>query len=120
MRESFKYDNRNKFINFCKQIAQNKKIIFKLHPKEDIPRAIKEIEQKIPHALIFQTGKLEEMVANCSTLITQYSTAVFMGLALGKKCYSYYNIEHLKTLIPIQNNGTSARKIADVCEDYLQ
>jgi hypothetical protein len=32
------------------------------------------------------------MIANCSTLITQYSTVVYTGIALGKEVHSYFDV----------------------------
>ena len=59
------------------------------------------------------------MIANCNTLITKYSSVVYVGLALGKKVYSDFNVDVLTALIPKQNNGTSAFNIAQVCEYCL-
>ncbi len=60
------------------------------------------------------------MIANCSELITQYSTVVYTGIALGKKVHSYFDVEELKRLAPIQNGGTSAKNIAQVCSSYIE
>jgi hypothetical protein len=60
------------------------------------------------------------MIANCDVLITQYSTVVYIGLALGKEVYSYFDIEMLKELVPIQNGATSGKNIARVCRRLLQ
>lgn len=111
-RETFKIDNRKKFIINCVKIANGKNLIFKLHPNEKFERAIKEINKYAPGSLIFTEGNTNEMIANCDILITQYSSTAFVGLALGKKVYSYFNVEELKNLLPIQNNGTSAERIA--------
>ena len=54
------------------------------------------------------------MIANCDTLITRYSTVVYVGIVLGKKVYSYFDVNYLRKLAPFQNNGTSAYKIAQV------
>jgi hypothetical protein len=60
------------------------------------------------------------MIANCCELITQYSTVVYVGLALGKKVHSYFDLDELKRLAPIQNGGTSAANIAKICRGILQ
>jgi hypothetical protein len=57
------------------------------------------------------------MIANCDVLVTQYSSVVFVGLALGKECHSYFDLGDLRELLPIQNGGTSAAAIARVCEE---
>jgi hypothetical protein len=59
------------------------------------------------------------MIANCDVLVTQYSTLAFTGLALGKEVHSYFNVDELKVLTPIQNGGTSNEKIASVCHQLL-
>jgi hypothetical protein len=63
--------------------------------------------------LVFDSGNTNEMIANCDILITRYSTVVYVGLALGKECYSYFDINMLKRLTPMQNGGNSHRNIAD-------
>ena len=60
------------------------------------------------------------MVANCQELITQWSTLVYVGIVLGKKVHSYFDVEELKRLIPQQNGGTSANKIAEICRGYME
>ena len=59
------------------------------------------------------------MIANCCELITQYSTVVYTGICLGKKVHSWFNIDELKKLAPVQNGGASAHNIAKVCRRYL-
>ncbi|MEI9935149.1 MAG: hypothetical protein WDM71_09950 [Ferruginibacter sp.] len=61
-------------------------MIFKLHPNEQEERAISEIKECAPEsALIYTEGSTEHMIANCDELITQYSTVVYIGIALNKK-----------------------------------
>lgn len=119
-RETFKYENRKKFIRDCVKIANGKKIIFKLHPNEKIDRATKEIEKYAPGSLVYSTGNTNHMIANCDVLITQYSTTSFVGLILGKEVHSYFDLEELKKLLPLQNNGTSAERIARIGLHLLQ
>lgn len=59
------------------------------------------------------------MIANCDELVTQYSTVVYAGIVLGKKVHSYFNVEELKKLSPVQNGGSSAKAIADICKSYI-
>ena len=119
-RETFKYDNRKKFIKKVVKIADGRKIIFKLHPNEKVNRAVKEINKYAPGSLVYRDGKTEEMIANCDVLVTQYSSVVYVGLALEKECYSYFNIDELKRLQPIQNRGESAKNIARVCRSIIE
>ncbi len=119
-RETFKYENRKKFIENAVKIAKDKFLIFKLHPNEKKDRAIKEIKKYAPGSLVFTEGNTNEMIANCNTLITKYSSVVYIGIALGKKVYSDFNIEKLKSLVPLQNNGTSAFMIAQFCEHLVE
>ncbi len=118
-RETFKYENRKAFIEKAKKLARGKQLIFKLHPNENHKRATKEINKYAPDSLVFTDTNIWEMIANCDILITKYSTVVYAGLALGKEVYSDVSIEELKKLIPIQNNGTSAKNIADICRNAL-
>ncbi|MCX7797108.1 MAG: CDP-glycerol glycerophosphotransferase family protein [Melioribacter sp.] len=113
-RETFKYENRKKFIKECLKIANGRQLIFKLHPNEKYERAAREINKYAPGAIIFKDGNINHMIANCDVLITKYSSVVYIGLALGKEVYSSFDINELKRLMPIQNNGTSAERIARI------
>jgi hypothetical protein len=114
MRETFKYENRKRFILRVLEIAKGKQVIFKLHPNENLKRATAEIQRYAPEAIVFQSGSAEEMIANADVLITRLSSTVFVGLALGKEVYSDFDINYLKRLVPLQH-GRAARNIADVC-----
>lgn len=118
-RENFKIDFRKRFIRRALEIAGKKRLIFKLHPNENAERSTREIHRYAPGALVFQQGDTNHMVANCDTLITQYSSVVYVGLALGKQVYSYFDLDSLKEMMPIQNGGASARNIARVCQEFL-
>lgn len=118
-RETFKYENRKKFIERAVKIANGKQIIFKLHPNEKTERAFREIKDYAPGSLVFSEGNTGEMIANCDTLITKYSSVVYVGLALGKKVYSDFNLEQLKSLVPNQNSGISSVNIARICEYHV-
>ncbi len=120
-RECLRPDNRISFIKKCVEKAAGKPMIFKLHPNEIYDRAYNEILENTPNGtLIFQNGNTNHFIANCDVLITQYSTVVYVGLSLGKECYSYFNIDELKQLTPIQNNGSSAENIAKICQDFIE
>lgn len=112
-RETISFENRKKTILEAVQIANGRQLIFKLHPNEKVERATREINKYAPGALVFDSGNTNEMIANCDILITRYSTVVYVGLALGKECYSYFDINMLKRLTPMQNGGNSHRNIAD-------
>jgi len=121
MRETYRWENRPKFIKKAVKIADGRKLLFKLHPNEKFERAEAEIKKHAPPGtLIYRTGNTNHMIANCSELITQYSTVVYVGLALGKKVHSYFNLEELKKLAPVQNGGASAFNIANICRSFLQ
>ena len=120
IRETMRKEDRPAFIRECVRIAGGRQLIFKLHPNEERERAITEIRQWAPSALIYTEGRTEEMIANCEELITQYSTVVYIGIALGKKVHSYFDVEKLKRLAPIQNGGTSAAVIAQLCRRYIE
>ncbi|ACY12980.1 hypothetical protein [Haliangium ochraceum] len=122
-RETWKADDREAFIARALELAQGRQVIFKLHPNEDYERSEAEIRAQSADALIYyrEPGiKAEEMVANCEVLLTEWSTLVFVGLALGKECYSYHDMELLKQLMPIQNGGSSAEKVAEICRRIIE
>jgi hypothetical protein len=119
-RETYKYENRRKFIKKALKIANGRQLIFKLHPNELVERATNEIEMYAPGALVFSEGNTDHMIANCDVLITKFSSVVYVGLALGKEVYSAFDLDELKRLLPLQNNGTSAENIAAVAEGLLE
>lgn len=120
MRETWKYENRKKFIKRAIKIADGKQIIFKLHPNENVDRATKEIQKYAPGALVYPNGNTNHMIANCDTLLTRYSSVVYIAMALGKKVYSDIPKEELQNLTPIQNNGTSAERIASIGKSLIE
>jgi len=121
MRETYRFENRSSFIREAVRIANGRKLLFKLHPNENFERADAEIKKHAPKGtLIFRSGNTNHMIANCSELITQYSTVVYIGLALNKNVHSYFDIKELKRLAPIQNEGASAFNIAQICRKTLQ
>lgn len=119
IRETGKFDDRIHFLEKARVIAAGRPVLVKLHPNEKIARAEREIRAILPQAIIFREGNTGHMVANCSALITQVSSVVYHGIALGKEVYSYFNLDELKKLAPIQNSGTSAQKIAQLCEKLV-
>jgi len=118
MRETLKYENRVKFIRKAVAIAAGRPLVFKLHPNENAARAEREIRAHAPGARVYATGNTEEMIANCDVLITRYSTTVYVGLALGKECYSDFDVHELRGMVPVQNRS-AARNIAAVCAELL-
>lgn len=119
LRENFAWDNRRRFIRRAREVASGRKLIFKLHPNEKWERSNREIMSEAPEAIVIQKGNPHHMIANCDVLITQYSTLAFTGLALGKEVYSYFDVEELRRLTPIQNGGTSIHNIARVCGELI-
>jgi hypothetical protein len=117
-RETFKLDDRRGFIRRARQLAGSRELIFKLHPNEDAARAIAEIKTWAPGARVFSNGPTEAMIANCDVLITQFSSVVFVGLALGKEVHSFHPLETLQRLMPAQNQR-AARNIAAQCRMLL-
>jgi hypothetical protein len=117
-RETLKRDDRLVFLKHAIEIAAGRPLVFKLHPNENAKRATQEIRAMAPQALVFARGTAEEMIANCDVLVTQYSSTVFVGLALGKECHSYWDLAELRRLMPIQN-GSAARHVAEVCRGVL-
>ena len=117
-RETWKLDNRRRFIRRAVAIAAGRPLIFKLHPNENVARSTREIERHAPGAMVFTQGSAEEMVANCEVLIVQYSTLAYVGLALDKEVHAYADLEQLRRLLPLQGGG-AARHIAGACRALL-
>jgi len=119
LRETWKPEDRQAFIRRCLEVANGRELLFKLHPNENRLRARREIERMAPRALVFDSGNTAHMVANCTAVVTRYSSVVYVGLALGKEVHADIDPVTLRRLMPIQNGGTSARRIADVCRRFL-
>src|SRR5262245_26121923 len=119
IRETFGREDRTAFILRALRIANGRPLIFKLHPNERAGRAMREIKRFAPEARVYVTGSAEEMIANCSVLITRFSSVVYVGLALGKEVHSDFDIEDLRQKMPIQT-GTAADAIAAVCRRLLK
>lgn len=119
IRETGKFDNRMQFLDEVKHIADDRKVIFKLHPNEWMDRAIAEIRTLFPTEPIYKDGDINNLIANCDVLITQFSSVVFVGMALGKEVHSYFDTEELKRLLPIQTHGRSAAWIAHIVENIV-
>lgn len=120
LRETLKYEDRSAFIRKAVRLAGGRRLLFKLHPNERVDRATREIERLAPDALVFADGNTNHMIANANMLVTRYSSVVYIGVALGKEVHADIDGETLRRLVPIQNGGTSAQRIADVCKGYLQ
>jgi len=119
LREVFRGEDREAFIRKAVDIAAGRRLIFKLHPAENVKRATREIARYAPGATVFATGSAEEMIANCDVLVTRYSSTAFVGLALGKETHSDFDMDELRRLTPVQN-GSAALNIANVCRRVLE
>ncbi|MBN2012073.1 hypothetical protein JW960_22280 [candidate division KSB1 bacterium] len=117
-REKYRYENRKQFIRQALEIANGRQLFFKLHPSENHTRAEAEIKRWAPDALVYKTGSAEEMVANCQTFITRFSSTVLVAAALGKETVSDIDPDELKVLAPVQH-AKAAKNIADVCRELL-
>lgn len=120
VRETMRRDDRSSFLERVRAHAKGRPLHFKLHPNENVARARREIERHCPGAIVHEDGSAEELVANCDVLFTQYSSLAFVGLALGKEVHSYFDLEELRQLLPIQNGGRSAEAIADVARGLVR
>lgn len=119
IRETARWEDRPQFIREVLAIAAGRPIVWKLHPNENVSRARAELARLAPQALLLDSGSAEEMIANCDVLVTQFSSTAYVGLALGKEVHSYFDVEELGRLCPIQNGHTSAKRIAQVCRELL-
>ena len=114
-REVYRYENRRRFIDKVNRLALGRPIVFKFHPNEDHDRARREVERYSPGALMFKDGNTDHMIANCTTLVTRFSSVAYVALALGKEVHAEVPTEELKRLLPLQNGGRSAANIAAEC-----
>lgn len=117
-RETFKFEDRYAFLRRVRGIARGRQIVFKLHPNENPIRNVREILEICPDAIVYTSGSAEQLVANCSTLVVEYSSLAFVGLALGKEVYANYDIAELRRLLPLQH-GRGAKNIANVARELL-
>jgi hypothetical protein len=117
-RETYKLHDRNAFIRRALRIAGRRQLIFKLHPNERVARAREEIARLAPGASVYAEGPTNAMVANCSVLISEWSSVAFVGLALGKEVHSSHPMSELRRLMPVQN-GNAPERIARVCDEML-
>lgn len=120
LRELVRHDDRPAFIKRALRIAAGRQLIFKLHPNEIVERATREIKALAPSALVFASGRAEQMVANAKVVITQWSSLVYIAIALGKEVYTNFDIDLARRLSPVQNGGTSARAIAEICKALVE
>ena len=120
IRETLKYENRKKLIEYAVKIANGRKLIFKLHPNENVKKRIAEIKKYAPDALVYHGVSIDPMLANCDVFITKYSSTIFPAFVLGKEVHCAFDNEELRKLVPIQNNGTSAKNIAEVAKELLE
>jgi hypothetical protein len=118
-REARQLEDRLAFLRHCEQIANGRPLIFKLHPLEKVERARREIVKVVPDALILTHGNVNHMIANAEEVITQKSTCTFVALALEKQVHTQLDPKELRHLLPLQNQGDSARRIAVLCRRIL-
>lgn len=115
LRETLKWEDRKAFIRRAVEIAGGRPLIFKLHPNEKQDRAVREIRRWAPEdARIYRNRDIRPMIANCEALVTRYSSVVWFAQALGKEIHSDLDAETLERLCPVQNGGSSARRIAEL------
>ena len=118
-RESLKPENRKLFLEMVKKRTKNQRVIFKLHPNENRGRAIREIRREFPDSLIYTEGDILPMIANCKQLVTHSSSVVFPAVAMGKEVICNLDLNEIRHLLPIQNQGRSAERIAKHCRDLM-
>ncbi|GIV63179.1 MAG: hypothetical protein KatS3mg045_0518 [Bellilinea sp.] len=118
-RETGKLHNRLAFLQRAVQIADGRPLFIKLHPNENVELAMLEIKLVAPYARVFTDGNVHHMIANCDALVVENSTVIYTALALGKPVYAEIDVEQARRLLPLQNGGTSAEKIANVCRYIL-
>jgi hypothetical protein len=118
-REARQFEDRPAFLKRCVQIADGRILIFKLHPLENVERARREIARVAPKAMVLTHGNVNSMIAGAEEVITQKSTCTFVALALDKPVHTQMDLDELRHLMPLQNHGDSARRIAVLCRRIL-
>lgn len=115
VRETYWWEDRKAYLLRASALAgeRGKPLVVKLHPNENIARATAEAARWVPNARVVATGSAEELVANCDTLVCNYSTLAYVGLALGKEVFSRFDRAELDRLMPLQH-GRAAENVAAV------
>jgi hypothetical protein len=123
LRENMRRDHRERFLVQALRVARGRPIHVRFHPNENLERAMRELRTFCPRAQIHPHHDdepcTEELIANCAVLMSQVSSVAFVGLALGKEVHSYFDLNELRRLMPLQNGGCSAANIAAVCRELL-
>lgn len=112
-------ENRVDFFKKCREIARDRKVIYKPHPNENLNRVTREVKMVIPDVDIITKPVLDTLIAHCDTFITQWSSSAYVGLVMGKTIYSYFPIEELEANKPLQNGGKSAEIIAQIAREFI-
>ena len=119
LRESGQFENRRAFIEKVLDVAAGRPVIFKLHPNENHRRATQEIARFASGSIVLDSGNINPMIANCSAMVTKFSSVLLVALGMGKQVYSDIEPAIAETLRPLQNGGTSAHRIAGICREYV-
>lgn len=119
LRETLKAEDRVGFLRRSLDLSAGRTLLVKLHPNEDHERAEREVRALSREALVFRDGNTSHMVANCEVFVTRYSSVVLIAAALGKEVHCDIEASALRRLVPVQNGGTSARRIAELCRELL-
>jgi hypothetical protein len=120
IRETLKYENRKKLVQYALKIANGRKLIFKLHPNENAKNRTAEIKKYAPEALVYHGVSIDPLISNCDVFITKFSSTLFPAFVLGKEIHCAFSDDELEELVPVQNNGTSPKNIAEVAKELLE
>jgi hypothetical protein len=117
-REDWRYEDRRGLLEQVREIAGERQIIVKLHPREDTTRATEEVRQVLPKALVYSEGEIAPMIAHCAHFVATSSTTIFNALACDKPITCEMDLDLMRRLTPEQN-GNAAANIVAVCEKVL-
>jgi hypothetical protein len=73
----------------------------------------RECAKYAPGSLVYDVGNTNHMVANSEVVITQYSSVVYVGIALGKEVHSLFRFRLSASALPHP-------KWRDFCVPYCQ
>lgn len=114
LREDLEREARRALLLKAQALADGRKVIVKLHPREDHKRRRREVEKWLPEALVYEDGDTRAMIAQCDVFMTTFSSTVFDAMVLGKRIgHCDLDMERLWSVLPLQH-GRAAKNIADI------
>lgn len=112
-REDLRFEDRRGLLLKARAMAGGRTIIVKLHPRENVARATRQIRALLPEAIVYASGDIAPMIAHCALFLTTSSTTIFNALACDRPIECDLDLALMRRLMPEQN-GCAAANIAAV------